>query len=254
MRVALAVPRLTTDLAANAAEIAERAREAGRQGAALVLFPEAALTGFIHSGDQACDHARDRRLAVPVPGPETARLASLARDCSLYLALGLLERDGGALYDTALLFGPDGRILLRYRRMSPTWHARHADPAVYREGSDVPLCETPLGRFAFLLCGDITFDDLTDRVRALQPDWLLFPLARAFDEDVRDERQWEEQEIRYYGERVARIGAPTLLVNYVGAMDGCYCGAVAYAGDGRVLARSPLHQPGLLVVELPAGG
>jgi predicted amidohydrolase len=247
MKVALAVPRLTTDLAANAAEIARLARDASRQGAALVLFPEAALSGFALSGDPA----RDRRLAVAIPGPETARLANLARDCALHLAVGVLERDQDALYDTALLFGPDGGALLKYRRMSPTWHERGADPAVYRQGTTLPLCRTPLGSIAFLICGDITVDGLTDQVRTLQPDWLLFPLARGFDADVHDAREWEEQEIPYYGERAARMGARTLLVNYVGALDGCFGGAVAYARDGTVIARRRLHEPGLLVVELP---
>ena len=163
---------------------------------------------------------------------------------------GLLERDQDALYDTALLFGPDSGILLRYRRMSPTWHARHADPAVYREGTTVPCCQTPLGRFAFLLCGDITVDDLIDHVRALQPDWLLFPLARGFDADVRDERRWRSRRSATMRKRVARIGAPTLLVNYVSAVDGCFGGAVAYARDGTVVARRRLHAPGLLAADL----
>jgi predicted amidohydrolase len=247
MKVALAVPCLTTDRAANIAAVAELTREAARQGARLVVFPEAVLTGFVNTGDPA----HDRLLAVPIPGPETEHLASVARECSLHLALGLLERDADAIYDSAILFGPDGRILLKYRRISPTWHGRQADPTVYREGTTIPVCHTPLGSFAFLICGDITFDNITDRVRALKPDWLLFPLARQFDEDVHDEREWKEQEIPFYGERVARMGANTLLVNYVGEMDPCFGGAVAYLSDGQVKARHPLHQPGLLLVEFP---
>lgn len=249
MKVALAVPRLTADRAANIAEITKHTRNAAQQGAELVLFPEMVLTGYVHTEDP--EH--DRQLAVTVPGPETEYLAQLARECSAYLALGLLERDADTFYDTALLFGPDGRLLLKYRRISATWHYQSADPAIYREGEIISLGHTPLGSFAFLICGDIMFDAITDLVRALQPDWLLFPLAREFDEDVHDAREWEEQEITHYGERVARMGVCTLLVNYVGEVDPCFGGAVAYRNDGTVIARRSLYQPGLLVVELPDG-
>lgn len=247
LRAALAVPRLTTSTEANLTEIETRTREAAGRGPDLAVFPEAALTGFVHIGDP--EH--DRALAVPVPGPETVRLSDLARTCSLHLAIGLLERDGVALYDTALLFAPDGRVLLKYRRISPQWHARDADPAVYRQGSDLPTAETALGTIAFLSCGDITDDALLDRVRRLRPDLLLFPMARGFDDDVHDEREWKEQELGFYGGQVARAGAPTLLVNYVGEMDGFIGGAVAYGADGSVLSSRPLHKPGLFLVDLP---
>ena len=246
LKAALSVPRLREDRNANLAEIEVQTRDAARCGADIVLFPESALTGFVHIGDP--EH--DRHLAVPVPGPETDRLSALARECVLHLAIGLLERDGAELYDTALLFGADGRILLKYRRISTGWHTRDADPAVYRHGTDMPVAHTALGSFAFLICGDITKDRLLDRIRELRPDWLLFPIARGFDEDVHDEREWAEQEVAIYGERIARAGAATLLVNYVGEMDDFYGGAVAYRADGSVLASRPLHQPGLLVVDL----
>ena len=246
LTTALAVPRLTTDVDANWAEIERWAHEAAGRGAGLVLFPEAALTGFVHRGDPAYD----RQLAIPVPGVATDRLAALARACSMHLAIGVLERAGAALYDTALLFGPDGRILLKYRRINPCWHTREADPAVYRQGRALPVARTALGRVAFLICGDITDDALLARIRALRPNWLLLPIARGFDEDVHDEQDWVEQEVGNYGEKVARAGAVTLLVNYMGDMDGFYGGAVAYRADGSVLAMRPLYQPGLLIVDL----
>lgn len=247
VKAALAVPRLTTDLDDNLRVVEALTRGAARQGADLVLFPEMAPTGFVHTGE--AEH--DRALAQPVPGPGTRRLSGMARRYAIYLAIGLLERDGIELYDTALLFRPDGSPALKYRRISAGWHARDADPVVYRRGSDLAVAHTAIGSVAVLICGDITDDDLVDRVRALAPDVLLFPIARGFDDDVHDDREWEEQEIAFYGERVAHAGVPTLLVNYVGTMDGFIGGAVAYASDGRVLASHPLHQPGVLLVDVP---
>ncbi len=247
VRVALAVPHLRADPRTNFATITRLAHEAADRGAQVVLFPEAALTGFVHIGDPVSD----RTLAVPVPGTMTNKLAVLAQECALHLGIGLLECAGDVLYDAALLFAPNAGIVLHYRRISSGWHTRDADPEVYAQGTELPVAQTPFGSCCFLICGDITHDTLLDRVQAARPDWLLFPIARGYDEDVRDEHQWNTEEVAFYGRHVARAGTPTLLVNYVGEMDGYYGGAVVFDSGGRVLASHPLHQPGVLIVDLP---
>ncbi len=249
MRAAIAVPRIGRDRGANLSTVRALVHEAGDEGADLVLFPETALTGFLHSGVPAHDY----ELAVTVPSAEIERLSRLASDSSIHLGIGVLEREDSRLYDSALLFGPDGRLLLKYRRISRGWHRRGDDPDVYRHGSEISVAHTDLGKLAFLICGDITDDTLLDRVRALDPDWLLLPMARGFDDDVHDEQEWETSEIEAYGLHAARACTPTLLANYVGEVDGCFGGAVIYDATGSVLAKSPLHQPGLLVAELSTG-
>ena len=91
------------------------------------------------------------------------------------IGLELLERDGGCLYDTAVLLDHAGEIALHYRRIQPQWHGRHADPAVYRQGSELPVAQTPFGVLVFLLCGDLFDDEITARVRELAPDSCYSP-------------------------------------------------------------------------------
>jgi N-carbamoylputrescine amidase len=244
MHVALAVNRVTSDQTANLATVVALADEAADAGAALVVFPETALTGFIHTGDPV----HDLPLGQAIPGAVTEELAWVARGRSLHLAIGLLEREGEALYDTALFFAPDGRIALKYRRISPQWRRQGADPAIYRLGVDLPVVATALGRCAFLLCGDLFDDTLIARVRRAAPDWLLCPFARGFDSDVHDEQGWHGEEVDQYAARAARAGVTTFLVNYVSDLDGAFGGALAIAGDGTILATSPLHGPGLSLV------
>ena len=50
-------------------------------------------------------------------GPETERLASLARNHGLWLVIGVEERErgGGTIYNTLLYFSPDGVLAGRHR-------------------------------------------------------------------------------------------------------------------------------------------
>jgi N-carbamoylputrescine amidase len=226
------------------------AHEAADAGANVVLFPEAALTGLINNDDPA----HDISLGQPIPGPVTEVLAAVARMRDLWLGVGLLERDGVRLYDTAVLLSPTGEIVLRYRRISPGWHGRHVDLAVYAHGADVPPVSTPWGWVAFLLCGDLFDDDLVQRVRTLELDWLLFPFARSFADGACDQACWDRQELGEYAERVRMAGVTTLLVNSLCGDDlqddGTFGGAWVISGAGEVLAQQPLGQDGLLLVTL----
>ena len=145
MRAALVVHRVTPDVDANLRSILSLVDQAADAGADLVLFPEAALTGLINN-----DHpARDLPLGQEIPGSVTDTLADLAQKRGIWLAIGLLERDGNQLYDAAVLSTPGGEIGLKYRRIQPQWHGRHADLVVYRQGTALRKLETRWARSPF---------------------------------------------------------------------------------------------------------
>jgi predicted amidohydrolase len=249
MRAALVVHRIAPDTDSNLASILDWTTQAADAGADLVLFAEAALTGLIN--DDNASH--DLPLGQRIPGPVTDRLARLAGERGIWLALGLLESDSSELYDTALLFTPKGDIGLKYRRIQPQWHGRNADPEVYRQGSEIPALDTPLGCFAFLICGDLFDDSIVERVRALRPDWLLFPFARCFSDGSCDQRRWEREEQPEYVHRVQLTGATALMVNHIAApelLGGAFGGAMVVANDGRVIDRLPLGTEGTLLIDL----
>ena len=249
MKTALVVHRVVHSVETNLRTILRGIEEAGAAGADLVLFAEAALTGLIN--DDRPLH--DLPLGSEVPGHVTTQLAAAASARGLWLGLGLLEREGGRLYDTALLFTPAGRLALRYRRIQPQWHGAHADPSVYAHGTELPVAHTPLGAFAFLICGDLFDDPLIERFRALEADWLLCPLARCFSDGAVDQRRWEEEELPDYVERVQRAGTTALMVNYLaeqGLSGGAFGGAWVIRPDGAIVASLPLGQEGMLLVDL----
>lgn len=135
--------------------------DAAKQGAQLVVFPEAFLSAYPRGLDfgaaigSRSDRGRDdfRRYwesSVDVPGPAVDELASMARDHRVHLVMGVVERDGGTLYCTVLFFAPDGRFLGKHRKVMPTGSERLVWG--FGDGSTMPVFDTPLGKLGALIC------------------------------------------------------------------------------------------------------
>ncbi len=256
VRVALGVIDIGKERAQNLGSMLAMAESAAAKGADLLLFPEASLTGLINRDEPA----EDLPLGVSVPGPITDRLSQKARELGVHLALGLLERDGDRLFDTALLFDPCGELVLRYRRISSGWHGLAADPEVYGHGDAVRAVDTQLGRVAFLICGDL-FSDEASTAGGMSFDWLLVPYARCSDEPGYDQNRWESEEEPHYSARVRELGVTTLMANYLAPGEicrgmcgwcsgGAYGGAMVILGDGTIAAKKPAGEEGMLLADL----
>jgi nitrilase/aliphatic nitrilase len=151
------------DREATLDRVAALVAEAAAGGAELVVFGESFVPAFpvwnlvLAPVDQ---HRFFRALyenAVLVPGPQTERLADLARRHGVHVSIGVTERSPvsmGALYNTNLLFGADGRLLNRHRKLVPTW----AEKLTWANGdaSQLRPAQTPIGRLGALICGENT--------------------------------------------------------------------------------------------------
>ncbi len=135
--------------------------EAAGQGAQLVVFPEAFLSGYPKGLDfgarvgMRAPEGRDlfRRYfesALEVPGPVTTTLGAAARDHRVHLVIGVIERAGGTLYCTVLFFGPDGALLGTHRKVMPTAMERLIWG--FGDGSTLQVLPTPLGRLGAAIC------------------------------------------------------------------------------------------------------
>ncbi len=142
-------------------KLADLAADAARQGAQLAVFPEAFVGGYPKGHDFGVSvgirtpEGRDvfRRLCemrLVVPGEETERLAKVARDHGVALVVGVHEKDGGTLYCTALIFGSDGNLLGKHRKLMPTAMER----ALWGcgDGSTLPVAATALGKIGAVIC------------------------------------------------------------------------------------------------------
>lgn len=161
VRVACAqIEPVIFDRDATIDKLATVAAEAAANGAQLVLFPETFVPAYPSSrwarslavwGEVGKElWARLARASVTVPSAETERLGSIARQHALVLAVGVNELDGGTLYNTLLVFMPDGELALRHRKLMPTNHERMVWGI--GGGGGLEAIDTALGRVGGLIC------------------------------------------------------------------------------------------------------
>jgi len=135
--------------------------EAAAGGAMLIVFPEAFICGYPKGADFGARVGsrtpEGRKLfrryfdgAVDVPGPATARLAEAARAHGVWLVIGVIEREGGTLYCTALFFSPGGSLAGKHRKLMPTAMERLIWG--FGDGGTLPVIDTPLGKIGAVIC------------------------------------------------------------------------------------------------------
>ena len=151
------------DKAAGLAQTLDFIRRAAAQKAELIVFPELFIPGYPfgmnfgfstgqRNADGRADWQRYSDASILVPGPETDALGAAAREAGAWVSIGVSERDGvtGTLYNSNLIFSPEGEIVSAHRKLKPTGSERviwgDADKGFF------PMAETPWGPVASLIC------------------------------------------------------------------------------------------------------
>jgi predicted amidohydrolase len=168
-------PKAGQTPADNCRQFAPLIEAAARQRADLVVLGET-LT-YIGTGRSMAG------VAEPIPGPSTEYFGRLAKQHDLYLVVGLCERAGHLVYNAAVLIGPDGTVVGKYRKVAlPTGEV---DQGV-APGNDYPVFATRFGTVGMMVCYDGFFPEvaraLTNRGAEViaWPVWGCNPeLARA---------------------------------------------------------------------------
>ncbi|ARP86156.1 carbon-nitrogen hydrolase family protein [Bordetella genomosp. 9] len=150
--------------------------KAAESGAALVALPEY----FCFMGQK--DHDKLAIRETEGAGPIQEFLSAQARRYGVYVAGGTLpleSPDERRVYNTSLVYGPDGKPLTRYDKIHLFNFKRGAEAydesIAIRPGSGVRTFETPFAKVGLSVCYDLRFPEL---YRALgQVDLILVPAA-----------------------------------------------------------------------------
>jgi nitrilase len=149
------------DTPASIAKLADWTSAAVAEGASLVVFPEAFIGGYPKGFDFGArlgsrtpqgreDFARYFSSAIDVPGAETEQIGEIARKHHAHLVVGAIERDGGTLYCSSLLFGSAGELMAKHRKVMPTALERLVWG--FGDGSTLHVTPTPLGNIGSVIC------------------------------------------------------------------------------------------------------
>jgi len=144
------------DKPSNLNTIAAMVEQAAERRVELIVFPECCISGYWHLRKLSREELVE--LAEPVPeGPSTVALLELARTHGMTIGAGLVERDGGTLYNTYVVAMPDGRH--RRHRKIHCFISEHL-----ASGSEYTVFDTPHGwRMGVLTCYD---NNLVENARA----------------------------------------------------------------------------------------
>ncbi|TML13258.1 MAG: carbon-nitrogen hydrolase family protein [Actinobacteria bacterium] len=241
--------------------------EVAGAGARLALFPETFIPVYPSnrwvrylagwSGDDTGD-ARDvfARLAqqsVTIPGPDSDRLAEIARTHGVWLAVGANELERGTIYNSLLLYSPAGELALHHRKLMPTNHER----LVWGlgDGKGLEAVATDLGKVGGLIC----WENLMPLARAaLYQDGVEIYLAPTADdsEDWHDSMKHIARESRAFVlsccvfQRASSYPEDVRLAEGDEIIGGG--GSAILGPDGSYLAGPLWNEEGILYAELDA--
>ncbi|MDR3405691.1 MAG: Nit6803 family nitriliase [Chthoniobacter sp.] len=125
-------------------------------GVELAVFPETFIPYYPYFSFVAPpvfagkDHIRLYDFAVEVPGLVTEQLSKAAAQHGMVLVIGVNERDGGSIYNAQLIFDTDGSLLLKRRKITPTYHERMIWGQ--GDGSGIRVVDSTVGRIGALAC------------------------------------------------------------------------------------------------------
>ncbi|THH33521.1 hypothetical protein EUX98_g662 [Antrodiella citrinella] len=102
-----------------------------RDHSQLVVFPEAFIGGYPKMSNFGArvgerqpsgrdEYLRYHSAAIEVPSPAITELERISKDLDVFIVTGIIERDGGTLYCTAIFIDPVQGYVTKHRKLMPT--------------------------------------------------------------------------------------------------------------------------------------
>ncbi len=218
----------------NAARICASLSTAADEGARLIVFPEAALTGYLFA-----DLTEARAGAVDPSSAPFTRIGEACADLNVWCVFGAIEASSsGKIFNSAFLLSPAGEIG-RYRKVHTL--CLGVDRFTTAGDHGFRVWETPFGRIGLNICYDGSFPESARVLKLLGAELIVLPT------------NWPDIELTT---EMVRVRAREnhlwyLAVNRVGTERGVTFpgGSMAAGPRGQLLAEAG-GEPGQFIVEM----
>jgi predicted amidohydrolase len=149
----------------NCEEYAPLVAEAARQNADLVVLGETVPYVNVNK--------KPHEVAEAIPGATTKYFGELAANHKVHIVLSVYERDRHLVYNTAVLIGPDGKLIGKYRKVCLP-HAEVENGVA--PGNDYPVFDTSFGKVGLMVCYDGFFPEVARELSNRGAEVIAWPV------------------------------------------------------------------------------
>ncbi|KAK5620331.1 Carbon-nitrogen hydrolase [Crenichthys baileyi] len=174
-RLAVVQLRVSSVKADNLSRVRTLVKEAAGQGSKVVLLPECFNSPYGTSFFST--------YAEKIPGESTQVLSEVAKENKLYLVGGSIpEEDAGKLYNSCAVFGPDGEMILKHRKIhlfdiDVPGKIRFQESETLSPGNSLSMFDTPFCKVGVGICYDMRFAELAQLYSRKGCHLLVYPGA-----------------------------------------------------------------------------
>lgn len=143
--------------------------KAADNGAGLVVLPEICDIGY-----NLELIARDAR---PFPNRSTDFLSAISKKNNIMVVAGLAERKSEGIFNSAVVFGRDGKIVAKYYKTHLCPLLPLNEPVVFKAGSDIFIIDIEGLKIGVTICFDIRFPEVYRRLAGQGAQIIVHPTA-----------------------------------------------------------------------------
>ncbi len=235
-KIALLQMEVSREKEENLKKIAGMCREAASQGARLVVAPEYAIASLKREEMPTV-------VAEDLQGFFVKRLREIAKECEVYLIVGIYEKAAGMkAYSTAVMINPEGEIAATYRKLHlyDAMEVRESEKIVAGDDIAAPV-KTELGVIGMEICYDLRFPEVS-RILALKGADIIAVPSAWFAGSLKEEHWLTLLKVRALENEVYMLGA-----NQTGRLR---CGRSAVVDPMGIIVAEAGEEEKLLVAEI----
>ncbi|MBO8137556.1 MAG: nitrilase [Desulfotomaculum sp.] len=221
----------------NLQKISQFVKQAYKQGADIICFPELAVQGYSRSDSDFCSE--------PIPGPSSSYISSLSKQYNITILAGTAEKNkSGKPYITHLVSTPGG--IDKYRKT----HLGSSEKPYFSEGNQLPVFKTEKAVFGVQICWDLHFPEVTTIMSLKGAEIIFAPHASPRIAGSRKDMWLKYLTARAYDNTVYLAACNLIGSNGKGS---CFSGGIMVVDPkGNVIAEDFNGQESMLVVDLDA--